>query len=92
MGRSVEVVSPLSTVADCPECRNAGSVIFGTCGVCFAEFFDEDDLQPWRDTSPLSWTRPRPGSNEHPAMAELFVPRGGTRQAPAPSTQGDPNP
>ena len=33
-------VRPL--VADCRECRGVGTVIFGTCCVCFAEYFDED--------------------------------------------------
>ena len=43
-------VSPSLTVADCPECRGNRTVILGTCGVCFAEFFDDDESpQPWRD-------------------------------------------
>jgi len=51
-------VSPSLTVADCPECRGISTVIFGTCSVCFAEFFeDDDDLQPWRE-SPLISGRP----------------------------------
>lgn len=50
---SFERVSPSLTVADCPECRGISTVIFGTCGACFAEFFeDDDDLRPWRDQAP----------------------------------------
>ena len=30
-------------VADCPECRAVGTVILGTCSVCFAEFVEGED-------------------------------------------------
>jgi N-acyl-D-aspartate/D-glutamate deacylase len=55
------------TVADCPECRGVNTVIFGTCGVCFAEFFeDDDDLQPWRDQLPSLVGPPRLATGEDP--------------------------
>jgi hypothetical protein len=50
-------VSPSLTVADCPECRGISTVIFGTCGVCFAEFFEDDDY--------LSHGRIRPTRHVH---------------------------
>jgi hypothetical protein len=34
-------MSPSMVVADCPECRGMGTVILGTCGVCFAEFYED---------------------------------------------------
>jgi len=37
-------MSPSLVVSDCPECLAVGSVIFGTCEVCFAEF-DEDPYE-----------------------------------------------
>ena len=37
-------VTPTLTVADCPQCRGISTVIFGTCAVCFAEFFEDDDV------------------------------------------------
>ena len=62
-------MSPSLTVTDCPECRGNGTVIFGTCAVCFAEFFDDDDdLQPWRDR-PISRLSSDLGTG-HPAMVE----------------------
>ena len=36
-------MSPSLIVADCPECRGAGTVFLGRCEVCFAEFFDRDE-------------------------------------------------
>lgn len=36
-------MSPSLIVADCPACRGVGTVILGTCEVCFAEFFDRDE-------------------------------------------------
>ena len=42
--RALPVVRPSLMLADCPECRAIGSVIFGTCEVCFAEF-DEDPYE-----------------------------------------------
>jgi hypothetical protein len=67
-------VSPSLTVADCPECRGISTVIFGTCAVCFAEFFEDDDeLQPWRDQAPsLSPQRSPTEPALTPAMAEPF--------------------
>jgi N-acyl-D-aspartate/D-glutamate deacylase len=60
-------MSPSMTVADCPECRGVNTVIFGTCGVCFAEFFeDDDDLQPWRDQLPSLVGPPRLATGEDP--------------------------
>lgn len=60
-------MSPSMTVADCPECRGVNTVIFGTCGVCFAEFFeDDDDLQPWRDQPPSLVGPPRFATGEDP--------------------------
>lgn len=63
---SVSPVSPSLTVADCQECRGISTVIFGTCSVCFAEFFEDgDDLQPWRESvSPLSSLALVPPSSE----------------------------
>jgi hypothetical protein len=63
--RSVAIMSPSVTVADCPECRGVNTVIFGTCG--FAEFFDDDDdLQPWRDQLPSLVGPPRLATGEDP--------------------------
>ena len=65
--RSVAIMSPSVTVADCPECRGVNTVIFGTCGVCFGEFFDDDDdLQPWRDQLPSLVGPPRLATGEDP--------------------------
>ena len=65
--RSVAIMSPSVTVADCPECRGVNTVIFGTCGVCFAEFFeDDDDLQQWRDQLPSLLGPPRLATGEDP--------------------------
>ena len=51
----------------CPECRGVNTVIFGTCGVCFAEFFeDDDDLQPRRDQLPSLVGPPRLATGEDP--------------------------
>jgi hypothetical protein len=36
-------MSPSLVVTDCPECRGIGTVILGTCEVCFAEFFEHDE-------------------------------------------------
>jgi hypothetical protein len=68
-------VSPSLTVADCPECRGISTVIFGTCGACFAEFFeDDDDLQPWRDQAPSPEPPTLPTESALiPATAELFL-------------------
>jgi hypothetical protein len=35
-------MSPQLAVADCPECRGPGTVFFGVCDVCFAEFLEDD--------------------------------------------------
>jgi hypothetical protein len=35
-------MSPSLVVADCPRCRAIGTVILGTCEVCFAEFNEDD--------------------------------------------------
>jgi hypothetical protein len=56
-------MSPSMIVADCPECRGVNTVIFGTCGVCFAEFFEDEDLQTWRDQLP-SLVGPRLATGE----------------------------
>ena len=48
-------MSPSLIVADCPECQGVGTVILGTCGVCFAEFIEDDEDRLWR-------------SEEHPSV------------------------
>ena len=54
-------VTPPLTVADCPQCRGISTVIFGTCAVCFAEFFEDDDYpQPWREPAPTPEPDARP--------------------------------
>jgi len=54
-------VTPSLTVADCPQCRGISTVIFGTCAVCFAEFFEDDDYpQPWREPAPTPEPDARP--------------------------------
>jgi hypothetical protein len=57
------VMSPSIVVTDCPECLDVGSVIFGTCEVCFVEF-DEDPNETIThsgdDVPPLIPGRPSP--------------------------------
>jgi hypothetical protein len=43
------VMSPSLIVADCPECRGIRTVILGVCDVCFAEFGENHDPEPWHD-------------------------------------------
>jgi hypothetical protein len=51
-------MSPSLVVADCPECRGVGTVILGTCEVCFAEFFEGDETVSRAGTEPstLTWS------------------------------------
>jgi hypothetical protein len=53
------VMSPSLVVADCPECRAVGSVLFGTCEVCFSEFSeDPHETVSHGDDAPLSTSGP----------------------------------
>jgi hypothetical protein len=49
-------MSPSLIVADCPECRGIRTVILGVCDVCFAEFGENHDPEPWHDGPRLART------------------------------------
>jgi hypothetical protein len=72
-------MSPSMVVADCPECRGVGTVILGTCQVCFAEFYedDHDDRAYFSHggSHPLSPIPPGAVSAPSLAVADLSVDR-----------------
>ena len=53
---TLSVMSPSLIVADCPECRGIRTVILGVCDVCFAEFSENHDPEPWHDGPRLART------------------------------------
>ena len=64
-------VSPSLVVEDCPECRGVGTIFLGSCELCFAEFGEADDLQPWRRGAPTLGLHGATATHSGvPAMAE----------------------
>jgi hypothetical protein len=65
-------MSPSLVVADCPECRAVGTVILGTCEVCFAEY-------DWAEDEAISrgGEETRLSSQEAPFSGKAQAPRRG---------------